>query len=76
MTKIFRKLENQKYDSMNSHTLILTGWVGDTQKGRGTFVLTGDGKEHACVVISPKANSTVRKAHYLWPIPQKSEQIR
>ena len=45
MTKIFRKLENQKYDSMNSHTLILTGWVGDTQKGRGTFVLTGDGKE-------------------------------
>ena len=33
-------------------------------------VITGDGKEHACVVISPKANSTVRKAHYLWPIPQ------
>ena len=32
-------------------------------------VQTGDG-ELSCVCIAPKSNCQVRKAHYLYPIPQ------
>ncbi len=45
MKRIFRNFEEQKYDSVDAHTLILSGWAVSQEKKEGIFVLWGDEKE-------------------------------